>query len=164
MTNHNFIEIGKRIKELRKEKNFSQARLAERIRRDQGTISKLESGELELSHYICLAICNTLGVKKEWLLEGKGPKYDDRMLLLEERAKELGEEIYFEYIKMKNALILRRDAMMAVMDDKAHYGSYDELADPELYDILNKVAKLCEDKDKKEALKKLIDILLIKEG
>jgi hypothetical protein len=65
---------------------------------------------------------------------------------------------------MKESRALRKEATQAVMDEKAQCGSYDELADPKLYDILNKVAKLCEDKDKKEALKKLIDVLLIKEG
>jgi transcriptional regulator with XRE-family HTH domain len=139
---------------------MSQEVFSERIRRDQTSVSKIEKGEMELSPLIALSICNAFGVRKEWLLEGKEPKYDDKMKLLEDRAKELGEDIYFKYKKMKIAEMLRGEAIGAIMENKAHYGSYDELADPELYDILSKVALLCEDKEKKEALKRLIDLLV----
>lgn len=94
MNNLNYIEIGHRIKLLRKGKGLSQTAFADRIWRDVSTISKLEAGKLELSNSIRLAICDVLGVKSEWLLFGRGSMYEDRWVLLEERAKELGEDVY----------------------------------------------------------------------
>ncbi len=94
LNNLNYIEIGHRIKLLRKEKGLSQTAFADRIWRDVSTISKLEAGKLELSNSIRLAICDVLGVKSEWLLFGRGAMYEDRWVLLEERAKELGEDVY----------------------------------------------------------------------
>jgi transcriptional regulator with XRE-family HTH domain len=155
----NFVVIGNRIKGLRKEKKLSQALLAARIRRDQSVISKIERGEIELSPLIALAICNTFGIREEWLLTGKEPKYDDRMKLLKERAKELGEDVYHKYTIMEASHDLRKEAVLAVMEGRADYGSYDELADPELYEIVRKVTKACEDPQKREALKKLLTVL-----
>lgn len=94
MNSLNYNEIGHRIKQLRKEKGLSQTAFADRIWRDVSTISKLEAGKLELSNSIRLAICDVLGVKSEWLLFGRGPMYEDKWVLLEERAKELGEDVY----------------------------------------------------------------------
>ncbi len=94
MNSLNHIEIGRRIKLLRKEKGLSQTAFADRIWRDVSTISKLEAGKLELSNSIRQAICDAFGVKSEWLLYGKGAMYEDRWVLLEERAKELGEDVY----------------------------------------------------------------------
>ena len=78
MHNHKNIEISKRIKTLRKEKRLTQINFGRLIRRDASTISKIESGELEASGLVRVAICNTFGIRKEWLLTGKEPKYDDR--------------------------------------------------------------------------------------
>lgn len=102
MNNHINLQIGKRIKELRRDKNLTQAEFAEKIMRDRSIISKLESGEIELSPSIGLAICNVFGVRKEWLLTGIGEKYDDRWALLETRAQELGEDIYIELSTIKS--------------------------------------------------------------
>lgn len=101
MTNQRTREISERIREFRKSKNLSQAEFAEKIHRDKSTIAKIESGELELSPSIRLAICNIFGIRKEWLLTGEGPVYDDRWVLLEQRAKELGDDIYIELAMLK---------------------------------------------------------------
>ena len=103
LNNHKNIEICKRIKALRKEKKLTQVNFGRLIRRDASTVSKIESGELESSGLVRLAIYNTFGVRKEWLLTGKGPKYDDRKKLLEEKAKELGEDIWIWFLIMKSS-------------------------------------------------------------
>jgi transcriptional regulator with XRE-family HTH domain len=156
----NNIKIGKRIKGLRKEKNLNQKAVAERIRKTTATVSHLEKGQIELSPLVRLAICNIFNVNEHWLMTGEGPKYNETMQKIEEKIKELGEDAYIKYIMMKSAYKLRQESTQAILEEKARYGSYDELADPELYDILSKVALLCEDKEKKEALKRLIDLLV----
>lgn len=47
-------------------------------------------------HYIKLSNC-----RERWLLYGEEPIYDDRWALLEERAKELGEDIYQKFLLLK---------------------------------------------------------------
>jgi transcriptional regulator with XRE-family HTH domain len=90
--------IGKRIREVRKEKRLTQAEFGAKIFKDGSTISMLESEKLELSPIISLAIANVFAVRREWLETGKEPKYDDRWTLLVDRAKELGEDIYHRLI------------------------------------------------------------------
>jgi transcriptional regulator with XRE-family HTH domain len=142
MNNHKNIEIGKRIKALRKEKKLTQAHFAMRIRRDTSTVSKIESGKLELSDLVRLAICNMFGVRKDWLLTGKEPKYDDRIKLLEERAKELGEDIWILFIMMKNAFNMRMEAHEAVFDRKPIILLHDELHDPKFFELLRQFDRI----------------------
>jgi len=101
MTNATFMQTCNRIKQLRKEKGLTQEAFAHKIKRDKSTVSKLESGEIELSPMIRLAICNVFAVREQWLLHGEEPVYDDRWKLLEERAQELGEDIYMKLITAK---------------------------------------------------------------
>lgn len=101
MNNRSLAEIGRRIRQLRKEKKLSQGDFAEKIGRDFTTISKIEAGKLELSSTIRLAICNVFGVRKEWLETGQGPQYDDRWSVLEERARDLGDDILTELMMLK---------------------------------------------------------------
>ena len=91
--------IGLRIKQIRNEKGLTQAAFAEKIQRDRTLISKVEAGECELSPSVQLAICNVFGVRREWLLEGKGEMYDDRWALLAARAKELDLDIDLSMLK-----------------------------------------------------------------
>lgn len=160
----NKILIGKRIKELRKGKKMSQARLAERIRRAQSIISRIESGEVELSPFIALAICNSFGVRKQWLLTGKGEKYDDRMNLLEDRAKELGEDIHDKYLMMRAAYDLREEQKARYESGELDLASFDVLADDDFGVIMKKVGTVILNKDKREAIKKLLDVLLPNNG
>jgi transcriptional regulator with XRE-family HTH domain len=137
------IEIGKRIKALRKEKELTQARFAVRIRRDTSTVSKIESGELELSNLVRLAICNIFGVREEWLLTGKEPQYDDRLKLLEERAKELGKDTWILFIMMKNAFNIRREAHEGLFEKKPRIIlHHDEAHDPKFFELLRQFDRI----------------------
>lgn len=94
-------EIGFRVKLLREEKGLTQVAFAEKIHCDRRTIVNIEMGNVALSPMVRLAICNIFAVKKEWLLEGEGEMYDDRWELLEQRAKELGEDVYHKLALLK---------------------------------------------------------------
>ncbi|MCK9195473.1 MAG: helix-turn-helix domain-containing protein [Syntrophales bacterium] len=67
-------EIGKRIKDLRKELGMTQEKFGKEIYRDKSIISKIENGEVELSTSIRQAICRTFDVREEWILRGVGEK------------------------------------------------------------------------------------------
>lgn len=152
--------VGRRIREAREKRGFSRVFFAKKIKISRNYLSELEGGKAVASPIVQLGIINVLGLREEWLLYGKGSLTDDRWLLLEERAKELGEDIYSRLNTMKASHALRTQAVNSIMEGKAHYGSYDELADPELYNIMKKLAEACEDPQKREALKKLLTILV----
>ncbi len=92
--------IGSRIRHVRKDKRLTQGEFAYKIKISRGYLSEIESGKAEPSKIVRLAISNIFAVRDEWLSAGEGVIYDDRWKLLEERAQELGEDIY---IKLKTA-------------------------------------------------------------
>ncbi len=133
--------------------------LAQRLRRDQTTISDLERGKIGLTPLMSFAICSFFAVREEWLLTGTGAKYEDRKQLLEQKAKELGQDIWHWFRHMRAAYDLRREAAEALLPETLSLSSYDELADPELTDIIAKVVTLCEDEIKREGFLKMLDAL-----
>ena len=56
-------EIGKRVKERRKELGFSQAKLYRMSRISAGTMYRLEKGEAQLTFLILNKILNVLGME-----------------------------------------------------------------------------------------------------
>lgn len=65
-----------RIRELIKEMGVSQNEFATRIGTDCSNFSKQINGKLAISSVLTNKIIVELGVSKEWLLEGKGLKYN----------------------------------------------------------------------------------------
>ena len=63
------IKLGKRIKELRIEKGFSQAKLGFEISKDQQSIHKVEAGEFNPTYIYLLEICEGLDIKISELLD-----------------------------------------------------------------------------------------------
>jgi len=64
----NYLIIGKRITAIRKEKNFTQARLAECIDKSTGYISYIETGKKIMSLETLVQIANAFGVSVDTLL------------------------------------------------------------------------------------------------
>jgi len=156
------IEVGRRIRALRKEKGWTQAMLAQRIRRERSTIAKIEKGVIELSPLMLRAVSEAFGVNERWLLTGRGPKHTENTELLdrmEEKVRELGHDAHRLFVIMKSAYLARRDSIRAVLEGRMHLLSEDELADPALYALLIRVARICENAEKCEALRRLVDLL-----
>lgn len=101
MKDSSFKEIGSRITQLRREKSLTQAEFAGKIHCDRSLVTKLETGKVNLSPLIRLAITNIFGVRREWLETGQGDQYDNRWSILEARAKDLGDAIYIELSTLK---------------------------------------------------------------
>ena len=59
------LHLKNRIKELRKERGYSQAELAKMVGSTQNTISSLETGQYSPSAYLSGLIAKALGVKWE---------------------------------------------------------------------------------------------------
>ena len=63
------IKAGQRLKELRKEKNISQLKLALDLSMNQNTISRYETGEREADYKTLIKIADYFNVSIDYLLE-----------------------------------------------------------------------------------------------
>ncbi|MES2432069.1 MAG: helix-turn-helix transcriptional regulator [Bacteroidota bacterium] len=57
------VALGGRIKELRKQKGITQNALANNCDMEKSTISKIESGKVNIGYLVLLRLCDCLGVK-----------------------------------------------------------------------------------------------------
>lgn len=66
------IELGKRIRDLRKEHGLTQAEFAKRIQVSQPAVGRYEAGERTPDIYIAMNIIDQFGCTLEWLALGRG--------------------------------------------------------------------------------------------
>lgn len=91
-------EIGKYIAQKRKEKNFTQAQLAEKLGVSNKTVSKWETGVCMPDYSIIEALCHELDTTLSQLIDGadKEPEIqtndDKRILFLLKRVQELDNQ------------------------------------------------------------------------
>lgn len=64
--------LGERLNYARKKKGYTQDSLAESIGVSRGVIFNLEKNKTEPQMIVINAICNTLKINREWLLQGSG--------------------------------------------------------------------------------------------
>lgn len=69
------MQIGERIKKLRKTEMLTQKEFAKSLGVSQGYIPSIEKGLKEPSGQLLLSISRAFGVNLEWLKEGKGEMY-----------------------------------------------------------------------------------------
>lgn len=65
-----YITMGQRIKQRRKELNMTQADFAEKLDISQNHISAIECGSQHLSFELFVSICNTLSINPDYLING----------------------------------------------------------------------------------------------
>lgn len=65
-----YITMGQRIKQRRKELNMTQADFAEKLDISQNRISAIECGSQHLSFEHFVSICNTLSINPDYLING----------------------------------------------------------------------------------------------
>ena len=78
---HDSIEIGKRIREIRKERGLSQTQLAELLEKSLRTIQKYESGEIEISIVMINNIADKLNMPPSYFIG-----YEDNKINIESLA------------------------------------------------------------------------------
>lgn len=71
------MDIGSRIKKLRKELDLTQTEFATRIGSVQNTVTGYESGRRNPSAPVISLICREFNVREEWLRDGKGDMFLD---------------------------------------------------------------------------------------
>jgi len=62
--------FGKRVRELRKARGWTQEQLAEAADLHENYVSRLETGEQEPGLFVLLRLCRALGIATAQLLEG----------------------------------------------------------------------------------------------
>ena len=72
------MELGSRIKRLRKELDLTQAEFAARIGSVQNTVTGYESGRRNPSTPVISLICREFNVREEWLRDGTGEMFKDK--------------------------------------------------------------------------------------
>lgn len=72
------MNIGDRLKQLRKELDLTQEAFASRIGSVQNTITGYESGRRNPSAPVISLICREFNVNEEWLRNGTGEKYKEK--------------------------------------------------------------------------------------
>ncbi len=76
----NAIEIGLRVKEMRKDQNLTQTELGKKVAVGLSTIANIESGrnkEIEQKKPLFILMAKTFGYSIDWLLYGVGNKILD---------------------------------------------------------------------------------------
>lgn len=94
--------LGDRVRQVRKERGWTQTELAKRAKIPQSSVSNLETGGHAGSPNI-VEVALALGVSVYWLRNGKGPKY---LTDLQELALDLSEpeqQAVAAYIKFLRA-------------------------------------------------------------
>lgn len=77
-------EFKDRLIESRKEANLTQAQIADKVGMSQPAYNHLETGKNQASAHLP-QIAFYLGVRPYWLATGKGPKYEQEMLHVDEK-------------------------------------------------------------------------------
>lgn len=72
------MSIGERIKEIRKDKSYTQVEFGEVLGATRDIISNIELERVVPSDTMIQLICLKLGVNEEWLRTGKGDKFLDK--------------------------------------------------------------------------------------
>lgn len=67
-------EIGKNIKSMREEANFSKAKIAEYLSVDEDMVVKIENGEIDIDLDIIQKLSNLYGCRLDQVLFGRNPK------------------------------------------------------------------------------------------
>ena len=92
------LSIGQRLKEARKSCKMSQDVLAEKIGASRGVITNIEHDKISRPQPMVVnALCNVLGIYKEWLLDGSGPM---KLPTEENQSAQILSEIYEQAQKL----------------------------------------------------------------
>ncbi|MDQ1351359.1 MAG: Helix-turn-helix protein [Acidobacteriota bacterium] len=122
----NIVNIGKRLKQVRESFKYTQRRMADIIRVQDGTYKKNERGIHLVNVYSLDQLHTELGVSVEWLLFENGPVFwKDIQAKKEEenpRKEDLFKEEVAEMIEMlRRVPMIRHSVMLHYQDCKVRF-------------------------------------------
>lgn len=77
--------IGKRLRQIRREKGMSQKDFGRQICVAQTYLSQIELGERAVTEKICSIVCMKFGICENWLRTGEGEMYRDEVVTPEDK-------------------------------------------------------------------------------
>jgi len=89
------LNLGARIRKIRKEKDLTQSELGKRIGIKSNSVSLIESGDRNASEQVILSICREFNVNEIWLRTGDGEPFE-KLSRDEELATFVGQVIHGE--------------------------------------------------------------------
>ena len=110
------MDIGSRIKKLRKELDLTQSEFASRIGSVQNTVTGYESGRRSPSAPVISLICREFNINEEWLRNGTGEMFKAAPnSLLDTLAKEYNYS-HRDYVIVEKFSCLSRRERDAILD------------------------------------------------
>ncbi len=113
----NQVKIGKFIAQCRKNKNMTQAELAEKLNITDRAISKWETGKGMPDSSIMLELCNELDITVNELLSGEEIEMDNYNKIAEENLLE-----FKKIDETKNKMLLQLEVIIGILVSIAFLG------------------------------------------
>lgn len=95
-----FIEVGSRIRTIRKVNDLTQKEFGDRIFVSQDLISLMERGLQELQDQNCKLICDSFHISEKWLIHGEGDMYQSITKNLSIKDKDI-ERVIAKLLKLQ---------------------------------------------------------------
>ena len=110
------MNIGDRIKKLRKDLNMTQTEFANRIGSVQNTITGYESGRRNPSSPVIALICKEFDVQEEWLRTGEGEMFNPKPSDILDQLAYKYKLFNFDYVMIEKFLAMPPDLRRAIYD------------------------------------------------
>ena len=116
-----YAAIGRRIRNYRKEKGYSQEKLAELINISTTHMSHIETGGTKLSLAVFAAICEVLSVQADHLLHdvpGDRSDIEEDIIELLESSNVNRLNVYYDMLRSMNKTLKHYDLICSKMKDR----------------------------------------------
>lgn len=110
------MDIGNRIKKIRKELDLTQAEFAAKIGSVQNTVTGYENGRRNPSAPVISLICERFNVREEWLRNGEGEMFKPKPSDILDQLAYKYKLFNFDYVMIEKFLAMPQDLRRAIYD------------------------------------------------
>lgn len=110
------MDIGNRIKKIRKELDLTQTEFAAMIGSVQNTIARYESNQRNPSSSIITLICEKFDIREEWLRSGEGEMFKPKPSDILDQLAYKYKLFNFDYVMIEKFLAMPPDLRRAIYD------------------------------------------------
>lgn len=110
------MDIGNRIKKIRKELDLTQAEFAARIGSVQNTVTGYENGRRNPSAPVISLICREFDIREEWLRTGEGKMFKPNASDVLDQLAYKYKLFNFDYVMIEKFLAMPPDLRRAIYD------------------------------------------------
>ena len=110
------MDIGSRIKKIRKELDLTQTEFAAKIGSVQNTVTGYENGRRNPSAPVIALICEKFDVREEWLRPGEGEMFKPKPSDILDQLAYKYKLFNFDYVMIEKFLAMPPDLRRAIYD------------------------------------------------